>query len=158
MRRLCWIPNWCRPRRKCAARYWNASTPSGSGKCTCRKIPWSSRDPNRLCQPAVIKHNRKEAMPEQTLVKWNEETILEHLKKIAKEQLNLTPEQIEKIGPNVSLVEALQLDSLAQVVLVTTIEQDFGCAFGLDQWQQLETVQDLVKMIAGRVCEQEPQA
>jgi len=30
-------------------------------------------------------------MPEPTLVKWNEETILEHLKKIAKEQLNLTP-------------------------------------------------------------------
>jgi acyl carrier protein len=97
-------------------------------------------------------------MPEQTLVKWNEETILEHLKKIAKEQLNLTPEQIETIGPSVSLVDALQLDSLAQVVLVTTIEQDFGCAFGLEQWQELQTVQDLVKMIASRVCEPEPQA
>ena len=97
-------------------------------------------------------------MPEQTLVKWNEETILAHLKKIAKEQLNLTPEQIEAIGPSVSLVDALQLDSLAQVVLVTTIEKDFGCAFGLEQWQELQTVQDLVKMIAGRVCEQEPQA
>ena len=55
-------------------------------------------------------------MPEQTLVKWNEETILEHLKKIAKEQLNLTPEQIETIGPDVPLMDALQLDSLAQVV------------------------------------------
>jgi len=97
-------------------------------------------------------------MPEPTLVKWNEETILEHLKKIAKDQLNLTPEQIEAIGPDVSLVDALQLDSLAQVVLVTTIAQDFGCAFGLEQWQELVTVQDLVKMIAGRVCEQEPQA
>ena len=97
-------------------------------------------------------------MPEQTLVKWNEETILEHLKKIAKEQLNLTPEQIETIGPSVSLVDALQLDTLAQVVLVPTIEQDFGCAFGLEQWQELQTVQDLVKMIASRVCEPEPQA
>jgi acyl carrier protein len=89
-------------------------------------------------------------MPEPTLVKWNEETI--------RDQLNLTPEQIEAIGPNVPLMDALQLDSLAQVVLVTTIEQDFGCAFGLEQWQQLETIQDLVTMIAGRVCEQEPQA
>jgi acyl carrier protein len=97
-------------------------------------------------------------VPEPILVKWNEETILEHLKKIAKEQLNLTPEQIEAIGPNVSLMDALQLDSLAHVVLVTTIEQDFGCAFGLEQWQELQTVQDLVKMIAGRVCEQESQA
>jgi len=97
-------------------------------------------------------------MAEPTLVTWNEETILEHLKKIAREQLNLTTEQIEAIGPSVSLMDALQLDSLAQVVLVTTIEQDFGCAFGLEQWQQLETVQDLVKMIAGRVCEAEPNA
>ena len=95
-------------------------------------------------------------MPEQILVRWNEETILEHLKKIAREQLNLTPEQIAAIGPDVSLMDALQLDSLAQVVLVTTIEQDFGCAFGLEQWQQLVTVQDLVRMIASRVCEMEP--
>jgi acyl carrier protein len=92
-------------------------------------------------------------LPEQTLVQWNEQTILEHLKKIARDQLNLTQEQIDAIGPGVPLMDALQLDSLAQVVLVTTIEQDFGCAFGLEQWQQLETVQDLVKMIAGRVCE-----
>jgi acyl carrier protein len=97
-------------------------------------------------------------MAEPTLVKWNEATILEHLKKIAREQLNLTPEQIEAIGPDVSLVESLQLDSLAQVVLVTTIEQDFGCAFGLEQWQELVTVQDLVRMIASRVCPQEQQA
>lgn len=97
-------------------------------------------------------------MAEPTLVKWNEETILEHLKKIASEQLNLTPEQIAAIGPDVSLVEALQLDSLAQVVLVTTIEQDFGCAFGLEQWQELVTVQDLVRMIASRACPQEQQA
>ena len=94
-------------------------------------------------------------MPEPTLVSWNEETILTHLKKIAREQLNLTPEQIDGIGPNVPLMDALQLDSLAQVVLVTTIEQDFGCAFGLEQWQELETMQDLVRMIASRVCEPE---
>ena len=97
-------------------------------------------------------------MAEPTLVKWNEETILEHLKKIAREQLNLTPEQIEAIGPDVPLMDALQLDSLAQVVLVTTIEQDFGCAFGLEQWQELVTVQDLVRMIANRVCPEEQKA
>jgi len=97
-------------------------------------------------------------MPEQTLIKWNEETIMEHLKKIARDQLNLPAEQIATLGPDVSLMDALQLDSLAQVVLVTTIEQDFGCAFGLEQWQQLDTVDDLVKMIAGRMCHPEPQA
>jgi len=89
----------------------------------------------------------------ESLVKWNEETILEHLKHIAREQLNMAPEQIEAIGPEARLLDALQLDSLAQVVLVTTIEQDFGCTFSLDQWQNLETVQDLVIMIAQRAAE-----
>ena len=65
----------------------------------------------------------------------------------------MTPEQIEAIGMNVRLLDALQLDSLAQVLLVTTIEQDFGCAFSLEQWQNMETVQDLVTMIAQRSAE-----
>jgi acyl carrier protein len=94
-------------------------------------------------------------MPDITLVQWNEEAILEHLKKIAREQLNLTNEQINSIGPQDSLMDAFELDSLAQVVLVTTIEQDFGCGFALDQWQQLETVQDLVQMISSRVSQPE---
>jgi acyl carrier protein len=87
------------------------------------------------------------------LVKWNEKTILEHLKRIAREQLNMLPDQVEAIGMQARLLDALQLDSLAQVVLVTTIEQDFGCTFSLEQWQELETVEDLVMMIAKRTAE-----
>jgi len=47
---------------------------------------------------------------------------------------------------------------MPEPTLVTTIEQDFGCAFGLEQWQQLETVQDLVHMIASRACPPEQPA
>ncbi len=92
-------------------------------------------------------------MAEPQLAYRNEAAILEHLRRIAREQLNMTPEQIQAIGPDARLLDALQLDSLAQVVLVTTIEQDFGCSFSLEQWQQLETVQDLVIMIARRTAE-----
>ena len=79
--------------------------------------------------------------------------VVERLKQIAREQLNMTPEQIAAISIEARLLDALQLDSLAQVVLVTTIEQDFGCTFSLDQWQQLETVRDLVTMIHRRAVE-----
>jgi len=84
-----------------------------------------------------------------TAVPKDEGAILEYLKQVAREQLNMTPEQIESIKVDAPLMEALPLDSLNQVILVSTIERDFGQTFEPEQWQALATVQDLVKMIAG---------
>ena len=83
-----------------------------------------------------------------TAVPKDEGAILEYLKQVAREQLNMTPEQIESIKVDAPLMEALPLDSLNQVILVSTIERDFGQTFEPEQWQALGTVQDLVKMIA----------
>ena len=47
------------------------------------------------------------------------------------------------------LMEALPLDSLNQVILVSTVERDFGQTYEPEQWQALTTVKDLVQMIAG---------
>ncbi len=80
---------------------------------------------------------------------WNEETILAHLRQVAEEQLNMTPQQTAAIDPEAPLVDTLRLDSLAQVVLMTTVEQDFGCTFEPEEWRQLQTVRDLVNLIAG---------
>jgi acyl carrier protein len=93
-------------------------------------------------------------MAEPQPAKWTEEKILQHLKEIAEQQLNMSPEQMAAIDMDASLLDALQLDSLAQVVLVTTIEQDFGCAFSLEQWQQMGTVRDLVRMISERLVQE----
>ena len=79
----------------------------------------------------------------------DEGAILEYLKQVAREQLNMTPEQIDTIKPDTPLMEALPLDSLNQVILVSTIERDFGQTYEPEQWQDLATVRDLVKMIAG---------
>lgn len=91
-------------------------------------------------------------MTESQPVKWNEDRILAHLKLLAREQLNMTPDQVAAITPETRLLDGLQLDSLAQVVLVSSIEKDFGCSFDAEQWQDLETVEDLLKMIAARAC------
>jgi len=89
------------------------------------------------------------------LTEWNEESILAHLKQIASLQLAIKPEQVAKIGSDAPLVETLALDSLGQVVFVTTVEADFGCSFEPEDWQRLQTVDDLVKMIASRVCREQ---
>jgi acyl carrier protein len=89
-------------------------------------------------------------------MKWNEKSILDHLKEIAQEQLNLSPEQLAAIEPDAPVLDALRLDSLAQVVLMAAIEQDFGCTFEPEELQQIHSVRDLVTLIVRRVG-QEPQ-
>ena len=78
----------------------------------------------------------------------DDSAILQYLKQVAQEQLNMPPELIAAIRPDTPLMEALPLDSLNQVVLVSTIERDFGRTFEPEQWQGLATVQDLLRMIA----------
>lgn len=92
-------------------------------------------------------------MADSSMVKWDERSVLIHLKQIAEEQLNLTPEQIAAIQPNARILDALQLDSLAQVVLMTAIERDFGCILDPEDVQHIETLKDLVAMITRRASE-----
>lgn len=89
--------------------------------------------------------------PEPQLNKWSQEAILERLKQVAREELNMTPEKIAAIDPDAPLVETLQLDSLAQVVLMSNIEQDFGCVFEPEELQQIRTLRDLLALISSRV-------
>lgn len=73
--------------------------------------------------------------------------ILMKLKQIAEEQLNLTPEQLASIQPDSPVMEALRLDSLATVVLISSVEREFGLTFEPEEWQSLTSIKDLVKMI-----------
>ncbi len=75
--------------------------------------------------------------------------ILMKLKIIAQEQLNLTPEQLASIQPDSPVMEALRLDSLATVVLISSVEREFGLTFEPEEWQQLTSIKDLVDMIQG---------
>jgi acyl carrier protein len=86
-------------------------------------------------------------MVEPLPVKWNETLILIHLQQVAREQLNLTPEQIDAIRPQARIADGLELDSLAQVVLMTSIERDFGCTLAPEDLQKVETVGDLAQLI-----------
>jgi acyl carrier protein len=88
--------------------------------------------------------------PEAAPPRGNKEAILIHLKEIVRDRLNMTPEQILAIDRDAPLLETLRLDSLGQVVLVTAVEEDFGCVFEPEEWQKLQTVNDLVNMIAER--------
>lgn len=90
-------------------------------------------------------------MVEPSAVKWDAASILAHLKQVAQEQLNMTPEQVEAIRPDARIVDGLELDSLAQVVLMTSVERDFGCTLHPEELQNVETVDDLLQLILRHV-------
>jgi acyl carrier protein len=82
--------------------------------------------------------------------------LLEHLKILARTELYLRPEQIERIGLDTPIVEGLQLDSLKQIMLMANLEKAFGFEFSAqdrEDVQQLETVGDLVQLVRKRVGE-----
>jgi acyl carrier protein len=79
--------------------------------------------------------------------------VLERLRRLARDELEMKPEDLARMGPETPLVEGLQLDSLKQVVLVTGIEEEFGFELAYDdaeRFQALKTVGDLVRLILER--------
>lgn len=85
-----------------------------------------------------------------------DEEILAYLKRISRDELELQPEQVTKIDLQTPMLEGLQLDSLAQVILLSQIEEHYGIIFDPEDREQLETIQtiqDLVGMIRQRAQE-----
>jgi acyl carrier protein len=77
-----------------------------------------------------------------------EQDVLKFLRSVVRDLINLPPEQIAAIRLEATIGETLQLDSLAQVVIVAAIEEKYGCHFDPEDWQQINTVADLVRRIA----------
>lgn len=82
-----------------------------------------------------------------------QQDILDYLKKAAREDLQLAPEQIDGIRPEVLLAEGLPLDSLAATILVTKIESDFGIMFEPEDMQKVRTIGDLIGLIQQHASE-----
>lgn len=82
-----------------------------------------------------------------------EEGILDFLKDIAREELELSEEQIEQMDLDTPLMEGLKLDSVTQVVLITAIEDRYGIEFELEDGEGLRTVRDLVAIIQEKIRE-----
>ena len=56
-----------------------------------------------------------------------------------------------KITPEANLRETLELDSLDYIDLVVAIEQNFGFKVKPEDFQQMETVQDLYNYVSERL-------
>ena len=79
--------------------------------------------------------------------------VLAYLRELASEELELSPIVARRIKPETSLIGGLQLDSLAQTVLVTQVEEHYGFFFedeDRERLQQAETVADLISIIVDR--------
>ena len=78
------------------------------------------------------------------------ESVLAHLRTVARDELKLKPEQIARIQPETPIADGLHLDSLTQVILVTGLEEHYGFEVDLDDRERLaevETIGDLVHFI-----------
>jgi acyl carrier protein len=60
---------------------------------------------------------------------------------------------LTSIQPDAPVMEALRLDSLATVVLISSVEREFGLTFEPEQWQSLTSIKDLVLMIQNGLTE-----
>jgi len=76
--------------------------------------------------------------------------IYERLRAVVSERLVLTPAQIDALGPDLPIIQGLQLDSLAQVTLIAGIEDEFHIELSLEDRQEITTIADLITLIQER--------
>jgi acyl carrier protein len=76
--------------------------------------------------------------------------VLQHIRNVAKEHLNMTDEQLANLNPDAPILSEVPLDSLSQVVLATSIESDFRLTLEPEDWQSVVTIRDLVKLVHAR--------
>jgi acyl carrier protein len=80
------------------------------------------------------------------------EQIYNRLRAIVTERLELTPEQIAALRPDLAIVQGLQLDSLAQVTLIAGIEDEFNIELSLEDRLGITTIADLIALIQARAA------
>lgn len=83
-------------------------------------------------------------------IEMTDQEILSYLNKIAVEILELEPERIRRLVPEQPLAEAFELDSVAQLVFLTQIEDGYGFVFEMEDGEGLRTIADLVQIIRER--------
>lgn len=70
--------------------------------------------------------------------------MLEKVKKLIAEQLNIS---VEKISESSKIIEDLGADSLDVVEMLMTLEEEFGISLTDDQAAQMKTVKDICNVI-----------
>ncbi|GAB6888344.1 acyl carrier protein [Desulfothermus okinawensis JCM 13304] len=74
--------------------------------------------------------------------------LLEKIKKIVSEQLDVDPEQVV---PEASFVDDLGADSLDLTELIMAMEDEFDMEIDDEEAQKLRTVQDVINYIESKV-------
>ena len=81
--------------------------------------------------------------------------IFTHLKEVARTELEMRPDQADRISLETPIVEGFELDSLRQVVLLTNLEETYGFELSIEDRErllELRTVGDLVRFIRQRTA------
>jgi acyl carrier protein len=74
-------------------------------------------------------------------------SVLEKIKEIVAEQLDVAPEEVK---PEASFVDDLGADSLDLTELIMAMEDEFGMEIDDEEAQKLRTVQDVITYVEGK--------
>jgi len=87
-----------------------------------------------------------------------DERVLAVLRGAALEQLSLPDEQLARLRPDAVLEEVLELDSMAQVILIMEIEEAYGMRFEPEDMERIRTVGDLIRVVRERATQEPKEA
>jgi acyl carrier protein len=79
--------------------------------------------------------------------------LLAQIRMLAATELELKEEQVAGVQLDTPIVEGLELDSLKQVMLLTSLEETYGVVLApatVEELRALRTVGDLVRLIRER--------
>ena len=79
--------------------------------------------------------------------------LLSQIRMLAATELDLKPEQVAGVQLDTPIIEGLELDSLKQVMLLTSLEETYGVVLApatVNELRALRTVGDLVRLIRER--------
>jgi acyl carrier protein len=93
------------------------------------------------------------AFPHMSLSQPSAQQIYDRLCVLASERLTLPAGALAQLHPTTSLVEGLQLDSLAQVTFLAALEDEFRIMLEPEDRESVVTVHDLVAVIQRRIAE-----
>ena len=99
----------------------------------------------------LLNYGKEGCIPQEDTRMVNRDSLLKELLAIIEDDLGVVP---EGITPESNLREALGMDSVDMITVISRVEQNYRIRLSHDELAQLVTVSDILNMISAKSAEQ----